>query len=767
MSTTLLITAAALASVFGVPQIRRHAITRWVMPFAAKQLPTIGETERIALEAGTVWWDGDLFSGSPNWNKLLAMKVKGLTAEEQAFLDGPVEKLCQMVDDNDIAQRRDLSPTVWTFLKKNKFFGMIIPKEHGGLGFSAAAHAAVVTKISSVSLTTAVTVMVPNSLGPGELLLHYGTPAQQKHYLPRLAVGQEIPCFGLTEPHAGSDAANGRSYGIVCWSTHKGVKTLGLKLTFSKRYITLAPIASVVGLAFRLYDPEHLLGDEFGGKEDLGITLALVPRNTKGLNIGKRHDPMGAPFQNGPVSGDGMFIPLDCIIGGKKQIGQGWRMLMECLSAGRGISLPSLSIGAAQLSTRACSAYALVREQFGMPIGKFEGVRERLARLAASTYTMSATGRFTASAVDAGEKPSVGSAIAKAYLTEGMRVALDDGMDIMAGAAICKGPHNILGRAYSAVPIGITVEGANILTRSLIVFGQGAIRCHPYLQAEVEALQTRNLAKLDRALFGHVAHVMLNGVRAFTRNLTRGKLVRVPNNPYSRYYQHLSRLSASFALVADVGLLTLGGALKRKEYLSGRYADAFAALYLASATLKQAHDTNYNRLERPLIEYSLTLHLYQAEQALKGVLENLGSNRFTKLVACKARIVAFPLGFWCKPPSDAQTDAVVDALLEHATGIRESLTPSIFVPEKNKPGLGLLDDAYHQTVYTAASRKKLAQAVKAKQIQSKKPEDQLAEAVEIGLLTNAEAKALFNAAMARDAAVQVTAFTVAEHAELK
>lgn len=758
---TTLVTAAAAATVLGVPAIRRPLLSSWILPIAAKQLPTIGATERIALEAGTVWWEGDLFRGSPDWRKLLNFKVHELSEEEQAFLAGPTEKLCTMLDDFDIAQRRDLPPAVWTFIKKHKFFGMIIPKEHGGLGFSAAAHAAVVTKISSVSFTAAVTVMVPNSLGPGELLLRYGTKQQKDYYLPRLAVGEEVPCFGLTEPHAGSDAANGQSFGVVAHGMHNGKKVLGIKLTFSKRYITLAPVATVVGLAFRLKDPSHLLGDT----DDLGITLALLPRKTKGLVIGQRHDPMGAPFQNGPVQGREVFVPMEYVIGGKAQIGNGWRMLMECLSAGRGISLPSLSVGAAQLSTRAISAYGVVREQFGMPIAKFEGVRERIAATAAMSYTMRATGRLTAAAVDAGEHPSVASAIAKAYLTEGARAALNNGMDIMAGSAICKGPKNIFARIYAAIPIGITVEGANILTRSLIVFGQGAIRCHPYLQDEVAAIQSRDVTAFDKAIFGHVAHVVRNGVRAFVHGLSAGYLMAVPDElkAYKRQVQKLSRNAAAFAYVADIGLLTLGGALKRKEYLSGRYADAFAWLYMASATLKQAHDDGHIPAHTPFVHYMLVKANHEIEQAMAGVLANLPN----RVAAWKARLVAFPLGFHAAPPTDRMADKVVDELLNPNQLTRNALTASIYIPDAKNPGLGQLEDAYQRTMATAEERKRLSKLVRLGTVEGATLEAQLAFAVDAKLLEKADAKTLFEAHMARDEAVQVAAFDKDVYADLK
>ncbi len=757
---TSLVALGAAAAVFGLPPIRRVLISSWAMKLASKQLPTIGETERIALEAGTTWWEGDLFRGNPNWQKLYDFHIKPLTDEEQAFLDGPVEKLCGILDDFAIAQRRDLPPNVWAFIKKSKMLGMIIPKEYGGLGFSGIAHSAVVTKIASASFTTAVTVMVPNSLGPGELLMRYGTKEQKDHYLPRLADGREIPCFGLTEPHAGSDAANGRSTGVLCYGLHKGKKVLGMRLTFSKRYITLAPVATVVGLAFRLLDPNHILGPD----ADLGITLALLPRNTKGLIIGQRHDPMGAPFQNGPVQGKDVFIPMEYVIGGQKQIGNGWRMLMECLAAGRAISLPSLSVGTGELCTRALSAYAIVREQFGMPIGKFEGVRERLARTAANTYMMNAARLMTCGAVDAGEHPSVASAIVKAYLTEGARLALNDGMDVMGGAAICRGPKNILARLYTAIPIGITVEGANILTRSLIVFGQGAIRCHPHLQNEVDGILKKDVKKFDKAMFGHIAHVVTNAVRAVVRGATCGHFVRVPkNNPHRRHMQRLSRYCAALALIADAGLITLGGALKRKEYLSGRYADALAHLYLASAVLKRDFDQGHPLSMRPMVDWALTNSTYEIEQALNGVMDNLPQRWLGEIL----RIMTFPWGNHAAKPSDYQTDKVVDALLEHATGVREALSADIFIPDASHPGMGQLEDAYLQTVYTGNARKKLAHAIRTGKLKAERPDDALAEGVEAGLITSMEAKALFNAMMARDEAIQVSAFSVEDHAELK
>ena len=487
------VTLAVLAAVvFRIQAIRRPLISAQVMRLVRAILPTMGDTERIALEAGTVWWDGDLFSGKPDWRKLLDLELQALSERERAFLDGPVEELCRMIDDWQINLDRDLSPEVWDFLKRERFFGMIVPEEHGGLGFSAIGHSAVVVKISSRSVTAAVTVMVPNSLGPAELILHYGTESQKKYYLPRLARGEEVPCFALTEPHAGSDAASGRSSGVVCRGVYEGKDVLGIRLNWNKRYITLAPVATVIGLAFRLFDPDGLLG----GEEDIGITCALIPRDVQGITIGNRHDPMGVPFQNGPTSGADVFVPVDFVIGGQDGVGQGWKMLMESLAAGRSVSLPSLSVAAVELAARATGAYATVREQFNTPIGRFEGIEEPLARTAAGAYYMNAARILTCGAVDAGEKPAVLSAIVKAYLTENMRAIINDAMDVLAGAAICRGPRNIVGRPYIGIPIGITVEGANILTRSLIIYGQGAIRSHPFVRDEMEAVAAARASDL-------------------------------------------------------------------------------------------------------------------------------------------------------------------------------------------------------------------------------------------------------------------------------
>src|SRR5579863_198482 len=679
-----------LALLFGVPIIRRALITRFIMPIFAKVLPRLGDTERIALEAGTVWWDAELFSGKPDWKKLLDFQPQKLTAEEQAFLDGPVAELCTRLDDWQINQQRDLPASIWAFLKANGFFGMIIPKEYGGHGFSAIAHSRVVTRISSRSVAAAVTVMVPNSLGPGELLLHYGTEEQRKYYLPRLAKGDEVPCFGLTGPEAGSDAAATQSTGIVEKRVVDGKEILGLRLDWKKRYITLAPVASLIGLAFRIKDPDHLLGNV----EDLGISCALISADLPGVEIGQRHDPMGVPFMNGPIVGKNVFVPLDCIIGGREGIGQGWRMLMECLAAGRSISLPALSVGAAQMMTRISGAYATVREQFDTPIGRFEGIEEPLARIAGKTYMMTATRTITCGALDAGEKPAVLSAIAKAYLTEGMREVVTDAMDIRAGAAIQKGPRNSLARAWDAVPIGITVEGANILTRSMIIYGQGAIRCHPFVQHEIAAVAANDLKKFDAALFGHINLVVRNVVRSKLLALSSSRLAQAPAvQDTRRYYQHLSRFSAAFEFASDIAMGTLGGSLKRREKISGRLADALAYLYLASCALKRYHDEAKTTPNYNLVCWCAEYSLYRVQEALRGVIENLP----TRAAALMLKIAIFPLGARFRPPSDVLGARVARDILEDREA-RINLTEDIFVPPPGEVGLGALEAALDKAV---------------------------------------------------------------------
>jgi acyl-CoA dehydrogenase len=682
--------------------LRRTVLSAPLLGFVRRVLPAISETERAALEAGSVWWDADLFSGNPDWSKLLAAPAAGLSAEELAFLDGPTEELCAMLDDWRITEDRFVPDEAWDFMKEKGFLGMIVPKEYGGLGFSAAAQSAVVAKISTRSLAGAVTVMVPNSLGPGELLMMYGTDEQKNHYLPRLAKGDEIPCFALTSAQAGSDAASMEDVGIVCWGEMDGKRVLGVKASFSKRYITLAPVATVMGLAFKLRDPDGILG----GEVERGITVALVPTATPGIEIGRRHLPSFQAFANGPIRGENVFIPLDWIIGGQQRIGEGWQMLMGALAAGRGISLPATSTGGAKFAARVTGAYARVREQFGLPVGKFEGVQEALARIAGHAYGMEAARRLTAAAIDAGEKPAVISAIMKYHTTERMRVVINDAMDIHGGKGICDGPKNYLGSAYRGIPIGITVEGANILTRSLIVFGQGAIRCHPYLLREIEAAQDkdkkRGLAAFDEALFGHMGHMFATFGRALLRSLTVGGSAHVPDlGPMTPYLRRLSRYSAALAYVSEVTLVSLGGKLKRMEMLSGRLGDVLSELYLASAVIARFEQEGRQEADLPLARWCLDNALHTIEDRLDGVLRNYPS----RFLAAIMRPVVFPYGVRRALPSDDVTRACAELLLAPSEA-RDRLTDGIYLgADGDEPAI--LERAFLKVHETEEARQKL------------------------------------------------------------
>ena len=759
LTILIAVPGAILAVVFGIAPLRRRLVSFRLVKTLSGSAPRIGDTERIALEAGTVWWDGELFSGKPNWQRLLDFPVQPLSEAERVFLDGPVEMLCRMINDWDIAQRRDLSPETWRFLKEEGFFGMIIPQDYGGRGFSAIGHSAVVTKIASRSTVAAVTVMVPNSLGPAELLLHYGTQEQREHYLPRLANGTDLPCFALTGPEAGSDAAATQSSGHIMMGTYEGEELLGIRLNWRKRYITLAPVASIIGLAFRLYDPDHFLGEH----EDLGITCALLPRHLDGIEIGQRHDPMGIAFMNGPTVGHDVFVPLDFVIGGRDGIGHGWRMLMESLAAGRCISLPAMSVAAAQLSTRVVGAYGTVREQFDTPIGRFEGVEEPLARIGGCTYWMSAARRLSCGAVDAGERPSVVSAIIKAYLTDGMRKVLTDAMDIRAGSGIMRGPRNVLSRNYTAVPIAITVEGANILTRSMIIYGQGAIRSHPFVQAEMESLAKADDVGFDKAFFGHIGFFFSNLVRTLLMGLTGARLVNAPGDTTTRkYYQQLTRMSSAFALTSDVCMLLLGGKLKRKEKLSGRLGDVLAWMYLASSALKQFEDDNRRESDRVLVAWSCEHALSEIQTALLGLLRNLPVGWVGRILG----VLVFPLGARFAPPSDQLGALVARGLLEDRQA-RRALTQDIYVPDKEEAGLGHLEAALEKAVDALKVESKLRDAVRAGLIDHA-PGDLLAgNGLEAGLISEAEMRQLEDADEIRDEVIQVDAFDPEVYAELR
>ena len=650
----------------------------------------MSDTERDAIEAGSVWWESELFRGAPDWGKLLHYKTPVLSREEKAFIDGPVDQLCAMIDDWDITHNRmDLPEEIWAFLKQHCFFGMIIPKKYGGLEFSAYAHSCVVMKVSSRSISVGVTVMVPNSLGPAELLLHYGTQAQKDHYLPRLADGREIPCFALTGPDAGSDAGSLPDTGVVCKGKFEGKLVLGLKLNWEKRYITLGPVATVLGLAFKVYDPDGLLG----GEVDLGITCALIPANTPGVEIGNRHFPLNAAFQNGPNRGRDVFIPMEYLIGGQENIGRGWRMLVESLSAGRGISLPALGAAAGKSTARVTGAYARIRKQFNTSIGKFEGVEEALARIGGLAYLMEAGRLLTVSALDSGEKPSVITAILKYHNTEKMRQVINDSMDIHGGRGICMGPSNYIGRAYQAVPVGITVEGANILTRSMIIFGQGAIRCHPYLVREMDAATSEDEAagqqEFDSALVGHMGYFVKNLCRAFVYSISGSHLAGSPmSGRIGAYYQRLGQMSAAFAVTADLVLMILGGAFKRKEKLSGRFADALSYMFYASAVLKKFEDDGRPRLDIPLVEWSAKYCLYQIQMALDEILRNFP----VKWLGLLVRVVLFPLGLSLRQPNDSLSHRVA-ALLIKPGKARDRLTQGIFISDDENDITGCLEDA--------------------------------------------------------------------------
>jgi acyl-CoA dehydrogenase len=728
---------AVVALAFNVPMIRRAIFTDRVLAVYRRILPDMSPTEKDAIDAGTVWWDADLFSGKPDWDKLLAVPEPRLSPEEQAFLDGPVEELCAMCNDWEIThEHQDLPPHIWQFIKDKGFLGMIIPKRYGGLGFSALAHSAVVMKLSTRSGAAAISVMVPNSLGPGELLLHYGTEEQKNHYLPRLAKGQEIPCFALTSPEAGSDAASIPDFGIVCRGMWQGKEVLGMRVTWDKRYITLGPVATLLGLAFRLYDPEKLLG----GKEDLGITCALVPTSTAGVNIGRRHLPLNAVFQNGPNSGKDVFMPIDWIIGGQEYAGKGWMMLMGCLAAGRAISLPTSSTGGAKALTRFTGAYARIRSQFKTPIGKLEGVEEALGRIAANCYVMDATRVMTAGAVDLGEKPAVLSAIAKYHMTERARQCVNDAMDIVGGKGICLGPNNWVGRGYQMTPIAITVEGANILTRTLIIFGQGAIRCHPYVLREMRAAKemsgTEAAIEFDDAFTSHIGHVISNGVRAWVHGVTSSRLAHTPRHcaeETRHYYRFTSRLSAAFAFLADMSMMAMGGALKRKEKISGRLGDVFSMLYLISCTLKRYEDQGRKQEDLPLIRWAVRDMTYHAQHAIDQILSNFPVKPLARLL----RWTLFPLGMSFRPPLDARNRECAKIVLEPGAA-RDRLTAGMYVPKSESDATGILEAAFVATIACEPIDEKLRKAVKKGKMVPQPGRDLGSLALEKGLITPEE-----------------------------
>lgn len=745
-----------LVLVFNVKALRRVLVSGPIMKLldALNFLPTISETEQTAIEAGNVWVEGELFSGNPDMQRILNEAYPKLTNKEQAFLDGPVEALCKMVTDWDVMVRKGFTDEVWEFMREKKFFGLIIPEKYGGLDFSATAHSAIIAKLASRCGPLATTVMVPNSLGPAELLLHYGTEEQKDHYLPRLATGEEIPCFGLTEPNAGSDAGGMKSEGVV----FKGEDgELYIRMNFQKRYITLAAISTVIGLAFKLKDPEHLLG----GEENLGITCALIPSDTEGVVLGRQHDPLGIPFYNCPIDGKDVVIPLDAIIGGKEGAGNGWRMLMESLAVGRGISLPAQSVGGAKTATRAIGAYTAIRKQFGLNIGKFEGIEEPMARIGGYTYLLEAARRYTTGGLDSGQKPAVVTAIAKYNFTELGREIINDAMDIVGGAGISRGPRNIFASSYTAMPIAITVEGANILTRTLMIFGQGAIRCHPYAYNEIDALMNKDVKAFDDNFWKHIGHVVTNKVRAFVLSITRGYLAGSPvSGPAAKYFRKLSWASANFAFFADIALGSYGGALKMKEKIGGRYADVLSYLYLASTTLKRFESEGRREADLPYFEWAMEYSFWKIQRAFEGILREIKVPGFSwafRLVGLCVRIN--PIGTY---PSDKLGHKVAQAMQVPGED-RDHITHGMYVSKDPQEALGRYEHAFELVAQAWPAFKKLYKAIKAKELPKAPYLDLVEPALNKGILTKEEADLVRRAEEARDDAIQVDEFTLEEY----
>ena len=742
-----------------IKPLRRQLITRRILSNFRKVMPQMSETEQQALEAGTVGWTGELFSGAPDWNKLHQLAGPQLSEEEQAFLDGPVEQLCQMLDDWQISQSMTIPDKVWAFLKEHGFFSMIIPKKYGGREFSAMAHSAVISKVSSVCVAVATTIGVPNSLGPGELLLHYGTDKQREHYLPRLAKGEEIPCFALTSPSAGSDAGAIEDHGVICEEVFEGKKQLCIRLNWNKRYITLAPLATILGLAFKLYDPDKLFSDV----EELGITCALIPTNTKNVTTGRRHYPMGSAFPNGPTQGKDVLIPMDWIIGGSKMVGQGWRMLMECLAVGRSISLPSLVTGGSKRSVLCSGAYARIRRQFNTYIGKFEGVQMSLAAIVANTYSLDALREFTIAAVDQGEKPVVESAISKYHATEYARRVAEHAMDIHGGKAICMGPNNYMAQGYMEAPISITVEGANILTRSMIIFGQGAIRCHPYVLAELKSAvitdKDKALEQFDDAVFGHAGFLVSNQLRSLVLSLTGGRFTSAPEGSLKKYYQQFLRFSSSLALLADFSMMTIGGRLKRLENLSARLGDLLSFVYIGSAVLKKHSlgDAKTRAEEEPVIHWICQDLLYRLQMTAHEFLANFPN----KVLARILRAHVLPLGLRLNPPSDRLTSRVAHLIVQPSL-LRDHLQQGMYKADVKNNTVVTMNRILEQAIAVEPLLKKLSKSQRSQVIKGMTFAQLVEDAVTAQLLTATEGKELMAAHKATLTVINVDDFAPEE-----
>lgn len=745
---------------FSVKPLRRYLITKPII-LIIKQLgllPKISQTEKIALTSGNTWIDSELFSGRPDFSKIFTQKFPTLSAEEKSFLDNEVEEVCKMCVDYDVQVRRDLPPEVWKYLGDKKFFGMIIPKEYGGLGFSAYGHSCVIEKLASRSVVLAITTMVPNSLGPAELLLHYGTKQQRDHYLPRLANGQDLPCFALTEPTAGSDATSIISNGVLFKDSDQKIK---IRLNWNKRYITLGAYASVIGLAFQLRDPQKLLFDY----EEVGITCALIPYNTVGVRQGRRHDPLATPFVNSPINGENVVIDLDAVIGAKEGLGKGWQMLMECLSVGRGISLPSTSSGGSKLVTRTVTAYANVREQFGNAISKFEGVEEIIARIASRTYALDAMRRFTAGAVDSGIKPAVIGAIAKYHSTEIFRQNINDGMDILGGSAIIRGPRNILANAYFSTPISITVEGSNVMTRSLIQFGQGSIMSHPYAYKEILALQNNDLKAFDNEFFKHIAHLFSNILRAVAMSISRGYFSLhiaefLARDLTTKYRRKIAWCSTIFALLADFALARFGGNLKRKEKLNGRFGDALSAMYIAICILRKYEFNNKNRDENFIVEHALREQLNKAQKAIDGIFQNIFGPIGKILIAPFALVSR--INIFCHEANDNLGKNVVSKIIKNGHA-RDNLTDGIFIKNDRLDNLGRLENAMLLNEIAQPSLQKIKTAIKSKTLPNKALYDLINLAFEKSIIDLQEKHLLEDARFAMLDAVQVDEYSLEDY----
>jgi acyl-CoA dehydrogenase len=736
--------------------MRRRYITGPLLKRIKAQLPSISKTEREAIEAGDTWWEKELFCGRPDWKKLYSIHEPKLSDDEQAFIDNQVEQLCEMCDDWDIVYHRaDLPKEVWDYVKKEKFFGMVIPKEYNGLGFSAVGHSTVISKIATRSISAAVDIMVPNSLGPAELLLRYGTEEQKQHYLPRLAVGDEIPCFALTAATAGSDAGSITDTAIVCHGEHNGQKTIGLKLNWDKRYITLAPIATVLGLAVHMFDPDHLLGEQ----EDIGITLCLIPTSHPGVEVGNRHLPLQMAFLNGPTRGKDVFIPLDWIIGGKEMAGSGWRMLMECLSVGRSISLPALATASSKMTYYNTGAYARVRRQFNTGISAFEGIEEELGEIAGNTYLLEATRLLTASGVDSGVNPSIASAIAKYNMTELGRESVNHAMDVHAGHMIQMGPRNFLANTHISMPISITVEGANILTRNLIIFGQGAIRCHPYLLEEVELMSQpeMDVKKLDRVLMKHLGFFMCNLLRGLGYGLSGGMFIfsKSKNKKIKKLERQLTRMSTALALYADASLILLGGSLKRRERISARLGDILSQLYLASAALKYFNDNAQTSADVDYACWSIQKCLFNIQQAFN----ELACNFPVKFIGHILKWFIFPFGQAYQRPGDRLHHKLVKQMTQ-AGEFRQRLSEFCFVSKNKQDLCNRLQTALSSVIETDSLRKKLHHALKSGEIPAYYTFAQQVKAAEKAkVFTAEEAQALLDYDELYNEIIKVNEFT--------